>query len=496
LNGYKFILGNIFWLSAVRIFTKVAALLTLPIITYYLSPQDFGVIAMVSVVQAFLSGIFSMGLVSYSSRIIYRYERSDRRECRECLGVVLFYILMFSTVGVVVSSLFIDRLVNFFIKDIIFPHRIYLYIPVLMAMLLAIYGFISDNILSLQINKKIFYLEIVQFILFMPLQIVGLCYWGFDVWDVIVLQAAVQVAITVYGLWLIREWLSFSWHKLSIFKEAMHYSLPMVPLNFLSWVQDRIDKVYLNNMISLNSVGIYTAGVNIATQYSFLSRPVMTAIKPEISKRLDAHDREIQSDIKDAFLIFVQFSLFLYLVISLFSKEVVQLLMNVRFHECYRIVPIFLLSIILSEATGIFQLKFVFRNQTIWFPVTLFFSALLNVYFNYTLIPIFFVYGAALAKTLSEVILFFITLYISQRLHRTDYGLIRNLWPLLAVLALVYSLDAVALSTAYLFLLKLSVVLLYAWTLDYLLSRISRRYRETRNIVTAGIRERMARWKT
>jgi len=259
------------------------------------------------------------------------------------------------------------------IKDIIFPHRIYLYIPVLMAMLLAIYGFISDNILSLQINKKIFYLEIVQFVLFMPLQIVGLCYWGFDVWDVIVLQAAVQVAITVYGLWLIREWLSFSWHKLSIFKEAMRYSLPMVPLNFLSWVQDRIDKVYLNNMISLNSVGIYTAGVNIATQYSFLSRPVMTAIKPEISKRLDAQDREIQSDIKDAFLIFVQFSLFLYLVISLFSKEVVQLLMNARFHECYRIVPIFLLSIILSEATGIFQLKFVFRNQTIWFPVTLFF---------------------------------------------------------------------------------------------------------------------------
>jgi len=243
-------------------------------------------------------------------------------------------------------------------------------------------------------------------------------------------------------------------------------------------------------------VGIYTAGVNIATQYSFLSRPVMTAIKPEISKRLDAQDREIQSDIKDAFLIFVQFSLFLYLVISLFSKEVVQLLMNARFHECYRIVPIFLLSIILSEATGIFQLKFVFRNQTIWFPVTLFFSALLNVYFNYTLIPIFFVYGAALAKTLSEVILFFITLYISQRLHRTDYGLIRNLWPLLAVLALVYSLDAVALSAAYLFLLKLSVVLLYALTLDYLLSRISRRYRETRNIVTAGIRERMARWKT
>jgi len=482
LSGYRFILGNIFWLSTVRIFTKVTALLTLPIVTFYLSPQDFGVLAMVAVVQTFLSGIFSLGLGSYAGRVIFRYERTDGQECRERLGAIFFYLLVFSLVGGSISALLIDHLVAFFISDIVFPGRGYLYIPVVMAFLLTIYGFVSDNILSLQINKRIFYLELLQFVLFMPVQIAGLCYWGFDVWDIIVLQAVVQFIITLYGLWLIREWLSFSFGKLKIIKKRCSYSLPMVPLNFLSWVQDRIDKVYLNSMISLNSVGIYAAGVNIANQYSFLSRPVMTSIKPEISKRLDSGDEGVQGDIKDAFLIFVQISLFLYLVMSLFSKEIVQLLMNEKFHECYKIVPIFLLSIIFSEATGIFQLKFVFKNQTIWFPVTLFFSALLNVVLNYFLIPGLNVYGAALAKTVTEILLFGLTFVIAQRLHKTDYGLRQNFWPLLSVIALVYFMDTLSVAWGYLLALKFGTVLFYGLVLDLLLARSSRRYGEVRKM--------------
>ncbi len=485
MSGYRFILGNIFWLSTVRIFTKVTTLLTLPIVTFYLSPQDFGVLAMVAVVQTFLCGIFSLGLGSYAGRVIYRYERTDGQECRERLGVILFYLSVFSLAGCLVAALLIDRLVAIFISDIIFPGRIYLYIPVAMAFLLSVYGFVSDNILSLQVNKLIFYLELLQFILFMPVQIAGLCFWGFDVWDIIVLQAVVQLIITMYGLWLIREWLSFSFRKLKIIKEAMQYSLPMVPLNFLSWVQDRIDKVYLNSMISLNSVGIYAAGVNIANQYSFLSRPVMTSIKPEISKRLDSGDEGVQDDIKDAFLIFVQISLFLYLVMSLFSREIVQLLMNERFHECYKIIPIFLLSIIFSEATGIFQLKFVFKNQTIWFPVTLFFSALLNVALNYFLIPPLNVYGAALAKTLTETVLFGLTYFVAQRLHKTDYGLKQNFWPLLSVVALVFLIDNLSVAWGYLLALKFGVTLFYALTLDLVLARVSRRYGEVRKMALA-----------
>ncbi len=482
MSGYRFILGNIFWLSTVRIFTKVTTLLTLPIVTFYLSPQDFGVLAMVAVVQTFLSGIFSLGLGSYAGRVIYRYERTDGQECRERLGAILFYISVFSMAGCLIAAVLIDRLVAVFISDIVFPGRIYFYIPVIMAFLLSIYGFVSDNILSLQVNKLIFYLELLQFVLFMPVQIIGLCFWGFDVWDIIVLQAVVQLIITLYGLWLIRDWLSFSFQKLKIIKEAMRYSLPMVPLNFLSWVQDRIDKVYLNSMISLNSVGIYAAGVNIANQYSFLSRPVMTSIKPEISKRLDSGDEGVQGDIKDAFLIFVQISLFLYLVMSLFSREIVQLLMNERFHECYKILPIFLLSIIFSEGTGIFQLKFVFKNQTIWFPVTLFFSALLNVGLNYFLIPALNVYGAALAKTVTETVLFGLTYVVAQRLHKTDYGLRQNFWPLLIVVALVYFVDNLNVDGMYLLALKFGVVLFYGLTLDFVLNRSSRRYGEVRKM--------------
>ncbi len=482
MRGFRFLLGNIFWLGAVRIFTKVTTLLTLPIVTYYLSPKDFGILAMFAVIQTFLSGIFSMGLSSYAGRVIYRYERYDRQKCREHLGALLIFLVAFSFVGSSVSLLFIDPLSSFFISDLVVPKRIYLYIPVFMAFIMCVYGFVSDNILNLQINKKIFYIELLQFILFMPIQLVGLCFWGFDVWDIIILQSIVQFIITLSGLWSIREWLVFSVRNLSILREALRYSLPMVPLNFLSWIQDRIDKVYLNSIISLNAVGLYSAGVNIANQYSFLSRPVMTTIKPEISKRLDSGDEGVQGDIKDAFLIFFQISLFLYLLMSLFSKEIVQLLMNERFHECYRIVPIFLLGIIIAEVTGIFQLKFVYKNQTVWFPITLFCSALLNVALNYFLIPFLDIYGAALSKTLTEMGLFVLTYIIAQRLHKTEYELMTNVWPLLIVIAITYISDNLTVPPLNLFIFKVVAACIYGFSLDFFLLRVSKRYGEVRKM--------------
>ncbi|HRR40891.1 MAG TPA: polysaccharide biosynthesis C-terminal domain-containing protein, partial [Syntrophales bacterium] len=243
-----------------------------------------------------------------------------------------------------------------------------------------------------------------------------------------------------------------------------------------------IDKVYLNSIISLNAVGLYSAGVNIANQYSFLSRPVMTTIKPEISKRLDSGDEGVQGDIKDAFLIFFQISLFLYLLMSLFSKEIVQLLMNERFHECYRIVPIFLLGIIIAEVTGIFQLKFVYKNQTVWFPITLFCSALLNVALNYFLIPFLDIYGAALSKTLTEMGLFVLTYIIAQRLHKTEYELMTNVWPLLIVIAITYISDNLTVPPLNLFIFKVGASCLYGFSLDFFLLRVSKRYGEVRKM--------------
>lgn len=482
MSTYKFLLGNFFWLTASRLITKVVALFSLPIVTFYLSPKDFGIIAMFSVVQVFLSSFFCMGFVSYSGRVIYKYERVDKEECKEYLGAIFFYILIFSVFWSIPSAIFIKPLSLLLLGDMVFPSEYFYYVPIVMTFIMSIYGFSSNILLDLQLNKRLFYLEMTQFILFLPAQLIGLIYLKFTVWDVLILQLLVQIIIMFYGLWLTKDWLSFSVEKLKIFKEAMKYSLPMVPLNFAGWIQDRIDKVFLNRMISIDSVGIYYAGVNVASQYSFLSRPISTTLKPEISKRLDSNAPNIQNDIKDLFMLFFQFSIFLYLAISLFSKEIVMILLNVRFHECYKIVPIFLLSIIFSELTGIFHLKFIFKNKTIWFPITLLLASVLNIVMNLVLIPYYNIYGASLSRTLSELFVLFITYYISQRLHKSNYHLYQNFIPLGISIMIAFIIDLHEFKFWEFITLKSIILIVYIVAFDYCLRKYNKIYNNLRSM--------------
>lgn len=488
MSTHKLLVSNFLWLTTSRLITKVIALFSLPVITFYLSPNDFGVITMFSVVQVFLSGFFSLGFDAYSGRMIFKYERSNKEECKEYLGVIFFYLVIFSVTGALISIIFINPLFHILLGDMKLPNPLFHYVPIVMAFLTCLSGFSSGILLNLQLNKRLFYLEMAQFVLFLPAEIIGLSLFSFTVWDVIILQMIVQTFILFLGLWLTRDWLSFSIKKLNIFKDAMHYSLPMVPLNFAGWIQDRVDKIFLNQMISLKAVGIYAVGVQMANQYSFLSRPIATTVKPEISKRLDLNNPDVQTDIKDFFMLFFQFSIFLYFAISLFSKEIVRLFLNMRFHETYRIIPIFLLSIVFSELTGIFQLKFIFKNRTIWFSATLLLSAILNAGLNFLLIPKYDIYGASFAKTASELFVLFLTYFISQQFHKSDYNLRNNFIPLIMVIGMVYFINMIDFGFWLGLSLKTLILSGYIAGLDYILTQYNKRYVEFRNLLIGNIK--------
>lgn len=417
-----------------------------------------------------------MGLPTYAARVIFKYERSDKSACKEYLGRIFVYQILFSGIGGLLSLLFAEQIFHLLLGDMSLPKKILFYIPIMSAFLLSLNGFMSNNLLSLQLNKRIFYLEMTDFMLFVPGQIIGLSILKFTVWDVIILQLVVQAIVLFVGLGLMKDWMTFSLKKLGIFKEAMKYSLPMVPMNFVSWIQDRIDRILLNRMISLSAVGVYTTGISIATQYSFISRPIANTLTPEISKRLDSNDPNIQSDIKDLFMFFCQVSIYLYLAISLLSKEVVTLILNVRFYECYKIIPIILLSIIFLELTGIFNLKIIFKNKTIWYPVIYSVSTALNVLLNVLLIPAYDIYGAALAKTIATLLGMYLAYYISQRLHRSEYHLYKNAIPLVAVIGIIYVVNLCNIQLWPLLILKVCIILAYAIGLDCFLKRYNVRY--------------------
>ncbi len=132
------------------------SLFVLPIITLYLSPEAFGIIALFSAESAFLTGIYGLGLHTFAGRMIFKYDRRNKKTCKQYLGVILFYRILFSLIGLFISLPFVKILKNLILKDVILPNPLLLYIPAAFAFFSSIYGFTTNSFLNFQQNKFFF----------------------------------------------------------------------------------------------------------------------------------------------------------------------------------------------------------------------------------------------------------------------------------------------------------------------------------------------------
>ena len=118
-------------------------------------------------------------------------------------------------------------------------------------------------------------------------------------------------------------------------------------------------------------------------------------------------------------------------------------------------------GLMFSELSGIFHLKFVYKNKTIFFPIVTLLGAILNASLNFLLIPRFDILGAAFATVLANLILLFLCYFISQKLHFSRYGIGRNFFVFIFTVSLMYLIQNIISTSITAMLLKCGIVILY-----------------------------------
>lgn len=481
-SRYTFLAKNVFWLTLGRIVSVVLPLIALPIITTYLDPKAYGIIALFMVEASLLGSLYGLGLGVFASRMIYKYERSNKETCFQYLGVILFYLIVFSLIGLFISLPFVKTLKRLIFKDVLFPYPFLFYIPVIYGFFDSIHGFTTNSFLSLQQNKKYFICNITGVLLLIPLKVAGLVWFSFTWIEIVTLQLIVKIIIVLLSLWLIKENLSFSFKRLRIIKYALRYSLPYIPMYFCGWIQQQIDKIFLGRMHAVSYVGVYAVGLRVSEGYQFFSRPMATSVKPEISKRLDMRQKNINKDIGDFFTLFFQLSLFAIFSLSIFSKEIIDILTDVKYSPAFKIIPLAMLGYMCSELSGIFHLKVVYRNKSIFFTLFAFLGAFLNVSLNYVLIPRYGIVGAACATALANLIILFIWYVVSQKLHFTRYHMLKNFSVFILVTALIFLIQYLFPHSALMVSLKCVFIVCYAIILIKYLLRTNKRFLELKQL--------------
>lgn len=246
-------------------------------------------------------------------------------------------------------------------------------------------------------------------------------------------MAGGALAGNFYGLWYLRHSFRFrfQWTRL---KEMLTFSAPLVASGVAVFVGQYIDRIMINQYLTLDDVGLFGIGFRVASIVGLVIVGFQGALTPLIY----AHYRDpaTPQHLARIFRTFVSFALLLFLAVSLFAKEILMVLTVPAYYDAASIV-VFLVPAILLSNMYIFAPGTAIEKKThliLWINVA---GAVFNVLLNTLFIPLLGIHGAAMAKLVSYGLVFGAYMWYSQKLYHVPHN-----WRLLAKATLFVAIIA------------------------------------------------------
>jgi O-antigen/teichoic acid export membrane protein len=223
-----------------------------------------------------------------------------------------------------------------------------------------------------------------------------------------------------------------------IFRKMATYGLPLVGQSLGSFILVFSDRFFLRHFGTLEQVGVYALAYKFASVLSmFVSGPFALAWQSnqfEIAKDKNAHNVFGKA-------LTLQFSvaMTLAMAIALFSRDAIRILAPAQYSSAYLFVPILVLSYVLADLRQIVMSGLHITSHTRHIAVLASIVAALNLLLNWTLIPKYLAWGAAIATLASYFVHLVLVWYQAQRLYHVRYeyfrlALIVTSWLLLVVI--------------------------------------------------------------
>ncbi len=443
---------------------KIVKLLVTPVLTYYLSPQDFGVIASIRMVQGFLMLVYNPGMISGISRIYY--ETEDAKKRKEYIGSGLLFFILFS--GIISLSLIFageDLFKTVFNEFELYPYGI---VAILLSLLVQPKRLWSS---LMTFKYKVPRVALFSFLQIMidigvTLFLVAVLLFGVEGRVIGMISGSVFIAAValVYLISYARNHMSIkiSW-------KLLLYGLPLAPAIWAYAILNIADRFMIEHFLGLDNLGLYSVGYIIASVPLFVSMGFRKMWNPIFYENMNSgnHVR-----IKLMIKFYMLGMAIVCSVMILFSKEIVTVMLDKSFENSSLIIPwvtsgVFFLSILpLSTSFITYEKKFgkVSLNAGI--------SAGLNIILNIILLPRIGIVGAAITTLISYIVYFLLNVYVVRKTFISVVPFIYLIPPLVFLTGSVFIYYFLSIGLIYAMLVKV-VFIVAAIFAFYLFNYIS-----------------------
>jgi len=283
-------------------------------------------------------------------------------------------------------------------------------------------------------------------------------------------QLVGNLLLTLIYLFILTKLINFKFNR-QILKHALAYSLPLIPAVLSGWVVNYTDRIFIERFFTLREVGIYSLGYQIALAVTIFAGGISRAYWPFFFRIANSEDqkeaKKTLNTTNTAYLLAVVLVVFL---IAFFSKELVTILIDPKFLEAYKIIPLIAFGYLLSEAAGIQSLSIHQKRKTKALMYLGLFAAGINILLNFILVPRYGAYGAAYATIISFAVPLIVQYQYAKRCYFIPWAWKRILSysvALFAVVALFFFVVNINIYVSIIIKILIAFPILYLFSKQY-----------------------------
>jgi O-antigen/teichoic acid export membrane protein len=415
-----------------KFFSYGVNLITLPILTRFLVPREFGVVAMAQLFPSVAVSVLTFGLSTAAQRFYFEYKDDHKK-----LSMFIFSIQLFLYLSFVISSVAIFYLRNIIsrltIGDSIFGMAIFVaFMAGFLANIATFYFKLYQNMEKAAIHST---LTMVQAAVTAVSGVILVCIFKASYMGILLGLLLGSAVVCVIMFFNFNRSLSFDFSP-AILWDNLKYGLQVVPKAFTGFVAKFFDKYMLNNMLSLSVVGVYNVGQIVGNAVFFLMGKICAAFQPVYYGEVFQKGDGASVHVGRLFTKFAYISLASVLFVILFAQELIHILAPKSYYEAIDVI-IILTAGVSTQIFGMYSgVQYAYSKKAYWiFPITIV-ATVVNVITNIILIPKLGLLGASIATVVFYFFINGLLTFIGQKAYKINYE-----WMKLAALYFVIAVS-------------------------------------------------------
>lgn len=409
-NLSSILIKGTFAVSVANAGAQIINVLLLPIYSIYLTPKDYGIFAMVSLIITFLALLYNPGMMSATTRLYHTTEIKHERET--LIGSAFLFFLLIPIIPIFIGLFYGQHIFNLIFSELeFFPYGF-------LALLLAFFIQPSKTwtvLMSLEykLHKTAIYL-FLSVILGSLVSIILVVFYKMGAMGKILGMFPSSIFLFIVSYVTIKRYCKGKWSFDSI-KKQLVFGLPMVGGLWAFQGLSFIGKYLLELLSSIESVGYYSFASTLSNAPMFLILGFKQMWSPIFYENMNNKNYATINKLTEKYITYLSL---LFLLFILFNKELVIILINDSYHQILPIMGIIGLAVYFNGLLTLSNTYISYKNNFGKISLFALIAVILNIILNILLIPQFDYLGSAISLAISYFIFFLLGVIYQKRNYK------------------------------------------------------------------------------